>query len=386
MKKNVRGALAYSVGIMSSFVVLGIAVTLIFGATGVQQIATNPFVNLFLAALFVFLALSLFGLFELALPSSVVNRFSSGGKKGGLLGPVLMGVTFSLTTFTCSVPLVGTLLLAATQGDLRYPALGMLAFSSAFALPFFLLALFPQFLAGMPKSGGWLAVVKGFMGFLELAAALKFLSNVDLVYGWGIFPRNVFLGVWAAIMLFAALYLFGIWTFGPAKGVAVGWGRRAFGLLSLVAAGLCINGIRGASMGTFGAFLPPGSDKLTWIENYDQGIAEARRLNRPVFVDFTGVTCTNCRAMEQNVFPLPDVVREMEAMVRIKLYTDRRNEWAANDAANAKLQQKLTDSTALPIYVILSPDGSQKSIFPGSTNDPQEFVSFLRAGRAKASN
>lgn len=384
--KNTKGAVAYSLGIVSSFTLLGVLVTVLFGASGLQKLATNPWVNVFLAALFIFLALNLFGLYELQMPQSIVGRFSKGAKKEGVLGPVLMGVTFSLTTFTCTVPFVGTLLLAATQGDYLYPVLGMLSFSLAFALPFFFLAMFPQLLSRLPKSGAWLATVKAFMGFLELAAALKFISNVDLVNQWGLLTRPAFISIWSTLMFLGGLYLFGWIVLGHAEErPAIGWIRRAFGAASFAAAVYLLAGLQGANLGTLGSFLPPepypgrkqtgalAQGELSWHENIEAAKKESAEAGKPIFIDFTGVTCTNCRQMEQQVFPHPDVVAALNKFARAKLYTDR-----PQDLANADLQQKLTQSSALPIYVILDKSNSKPvAVFAGSQTTGPEFAKFL---------
>jgi len=385
---NLKGAAAYSLGIIASFTLIGLAVTALFGATGMQKLAANPWVNLALAALFIVLALSLFGRFELMLPSGLVNRFQSGTRQGGLAGPIFMGVTFSLTTFTCTVPVVGGLLILATQGDWLYPAAGMLAFSSAFALPFFFLALFPQWLAKLPKSGSWLATVKAFMGFLELAAALKFISNIDLVNQWGLITRPVFITIWVAIMTIAGVYLMGWMVFGhDAQKPVVGWVRRAFGVASFAAAIWLMNGLQGGSLGNLGSFLPPDpypgkkaalkAGELDWHDTFEL----AQKEGKPIFIDFTGVTCTNCRQVEQQIFPHPLVETELKRFARAKLFTDR-----PQDEANAKLQEELTKSAALPTYAILKP-GSKTvvAVLEGSQITPEQFANFLKSGFEKAS-
>jgi len=385
-----KGPRAYSLGIIVSFTLVGVFMTIAFGAAGIQQLATNPIVNIFLAALFIVLAMSLFGVFELQLPSGFVNKFHKGSKSGGLMGPILMGVTFSLTTFTCTVPFVGTVLIGATQGDYLYPILGMLAFSSAFALPFFILALFPQWLGKLPKSGSWLATVKAFMGFLELAAALKFISNVDLVYTWGLITRPVFLSIWATILVVAGLYLMGTILLGhaPEKPV-IGWGRRLFGIASFAGAIYCLAGMQGANLGSLGAFLPPdpypgkegkgqSEGGLTWAKTYEEALEKAKAENKMVFLDFTGVTCTNCRWVEQNIFPDSEVNTELKKFSLAKLYTDRPTE---ADRANFKLQKDLTGEISLPIYVILDPKTEKPvQIFAGSDTTPKKFAEFLRSG------
>ena len=200
---GVSGAVAYCLGIISTFTIIGVGVTLIFGGNTLSRIATNPFVNIGFAILFIFLALNLMGFFEIPVPAGLANKVQTdGAKRGGYIQPFLLGLAFTLTSFTCTTAYVGTLLAAAARGDRLYPVIGMLAFSSAFALPFFLLALFPQALAKLPKSGSWLITVKAFMGMLEIAAAIKFLSQADLVWGRGLLTRPVFLGLWAAIGIF----------------------------------------------------------------------------------------------------------------------------------------------------------------------------------------
>lgn len=385
---NFKGALAYCLGIIGTFTALGIAVTLVFGASGVQQLATNPWLNLVLALIFVVLGLSLFGMFELRLPSTLVNRANAGSKKEGIAGPILMGLTFTLTSFTCTVPFVGTILVAAANGDLVYPIVGMIAFSMAFALPFFLLAMFPQYLAKLPKSGSWLNTVKGFMAFLELAAAVKFLSNADLVWQVGALPRSVFLAIWSIIGVLAAMYLFGAFVIGHAThGTKIGKGRALVGVLMVVATFFCLAGLKGTSLGELNAFLPPdpypgqrgmvAAGDIHWMEKYSEAVERAKSENRPMFIDFTGVTCTNCRWMEQNMFTRPEVKKLIENYIPVELYTDRKQ---AEDEANHKLELQLTQVETLPMYVIVSPDGKPLKAFEGSTRNAEEFVEFLQSG------
>ena len=374
---GVAQPLAYCLGIISAFTGFGILVTILFGASGIQKFATNPVVNLLLAGMFVVLALNLFGLYEISLPVGITNRFNYRGKSG-LIVPVLMGLTFTLTSFTCTVPFVGTILISAAKGQLLYPLVGMLAFSTAFSLPFFLLAMFPQYLARLPKSGSWLAAVKGFMGFLEVAAAVKFFSNADLVWGTGILSRTLFLGVWAVIFTAAVLFLAGIFKIktvempkklGPGRSVVMG--------LTVLSVVLLVMGMTGRSLGEMEAFLPPS--KSGWLENYDQALEMAKRTNRPVFINFTGVTCTNCRMMEKNMFPRPEVQKELKNYVLLELYTDKQSK---EDEANQSLEQHLAGTVTLPLYLSVSPDGKILAKFESSTRDADEFLAFLKKGRA----
>jgi thiol:disulfide interchange protein DsbD len=298
---GLRGPVAYCLGIIATFTGLGLFITLLFGATGIQQFATNPWVNLAMATLFIVLALNLFGVFEIIVPAWLLNRAHSGSQKGGLLGPMLMGLTFTLTSFTCTVPFVGTLLVATAKGSTLWPLAGMLAFSTAFASPFFLLALFPQWLARLPKSGSWLTSVKAYMGFLELAAAVKFLSNTDLVWQTMLLTRPVFLSIWSTIAIVAAGYLLG-WFRLPHDGpVQPGWMRRGLGLATAIVGIWCLGAIGGRSLGELDAFLPPESygakpgtafaaGKIPWEHDYDAAVARAKSEGKALFINFTGYT------------------------------------------------------------------------------------------------
>jgi thiol:disulfide interchange protein DsbD len=282
------------------------------------------------------------------------------------------------------VPLVGTLLVTATTGNWLYPAIGMLAFSLAFALPFFLLALFPQYLAKMPKSGAWMASVKVFLGFIELLAAVKFLSNVDLFYDWGFLTREVFLAIWAGIMAVTALWLFGWLKLPHESAYKVGWPRRFIAIASVACAIWFFGGVSGKSLGELNGFLPPDpypgrkSTKefaVPWLHNYEEALAVAKAQNKPVFINFTGANCTNCRWMEANMFPDPDVHKLLtEQFVNVELWTDRLN---PEDKANQKIQLELTNQVTLPVYAVVSPDGVVIKLVPGSTRVEEEFVRFL---------
>lgn len=390
-KINIKGPLWYCLGIIGTFTGLGLLVTAVFGATGIQNLATNPWVNGLMFLVFVGLGLSLFGVFNIALPSGLVNKVSAKSRTGGVLGPVLMGLTFTLTSFTCTVPVVGALLVAASKGDFLRPTIGMLCFSTAFAFPFFLLALFPGYLSKLPRSGSWMNTVKSFMGFLELAFAVKFLSNIDVVYQWGLITRPIALGVWFALAVIAAGYLFGWLQIATDHGASkIGWLRRGFGVATLVGGVMCLAAMEGYNLGKIGALLPPdpypgreskSENALPWMKDYKEAIAQAQASGKPVFVNFTGYTCTNCRYMEQNILPKGDVRKEFNDMVIVELYTDGKTD---DNKQNQQLQQKLTGSVTLPVYVVLSPKGDVLSQFGGSTEDPDEFLKFIRDGKSKA--
>ncbi len=383
----VAGPVAYCLGIVSTFTGVGLLFAVVFGATKIQTFAAHPVTNLLLGVLFVVLAANLFGAYEIILPSSLVNKANAGTRKGGLVGPYLMGVTFTLTSFTCTVGFVGYLLVSASQGGLFYPIVGMLGFSTAFALPFFLLALFPQYLSQMPKSGSWLVSVKAFMGFLELAAALKFLSNADLSLQKGILTRPVFLAIWAAIFAIAAMYLLG-WLRMPHddNNQKIGIPRRLLAVATAVVAFWFLGAMNGKSLGSLEAFPPPdpypgqhsATAKIQWLSNYEEAVARAKSEHKAIFINFTGVTCVNCREMEKNVLPLPEVVAGIEKFVPVELYTDRPN---PEDQKNQQLLLKLANTTANPVYLVIDADGHVIQSVAGRHN-PELFTKFLREAYA----
>ncbi len=391
-KTDLRGAAAYCLGIIGTFTLLGLGLTAIFGAAGIQQLATNPFVNVGLALVFIVLALTLFEVIHPQLPSSWIERTQSKAGTAGLVGPILMGLTFSLTSFTCTVPFVGALLASAAQGNYLQPTIGMLGFSTAFSSPFFLLALFPQWLNRLPRAGGWLSTVKAFMGFLELAAAVKFLSNVDLVYSWGLLTRPVFLAVWSTLAIIAGCYLLGWLKLPNEHAERIGVVRVGFGLLSVVAGVFCLGAIDGRSLGGVDAFLPPlrypGKEvavasvgEIQWEMNYDRALERAKTEGKPLFVNFTGVTCTNCRWMESNMFTRADVKKVLTDFVAVELYTDKDD---PQSARYKKLQQEFYQTVALPYYAVRTADGQKAGEFPGLTYDANEFLGFLHQAKQKS--
>lgn len=404
-KRTIKLATVYSIGIIATFSLLGMLLAVVFGAAGINLFAANPWVNLFIGALFLFFAFNLFGFYEISIPSSVLTKLDSitrseEGKGSAYLGALLMGLTFTLTSFTCTSPFIGTLLVSTAQGDWKMPLLGMLAFSTVFALPFFVLATVPRLLHSLPRSGGWLNSVKVVMGFLEVAAAMKFLSNVDLVWGAGfnesgvlnygkIFTREIVLMIWVVIGLAIVAYLLGLFRMrhdSPIKKLGVL--RVAFAALFF---GLCIyltTGVLGRKLGELESFLPPKNsesvfnilgnrdEELKWITNdYQAALARAKAENKRVFVDFTGYTCTNCRWMEANMFPLPEVRAEMEKFVLVSLYTDGDGEVYERQQ---QFQQDTFQTVALPFYAVFDASGKPVATFPGLTRNPVEFVDFLQ--------
>jgi thiol:disulfide interchange protein DsbD len=393
--KFVKLAAVYSLGIIATFTILGMLLAIFVGAAGINLFAANPYVNLLITGIFLFFAFNLFGAYEITIPTGILTKLdnltrSREGEGGGIVGALLMGLTFTLTSFTCTSPFVGTILVSAAGGDWQMPLLGMLAFSTVFALPFFVLALVPQYVSSLPRAGGWMNSIKVAMGFLEVAAAMKFLSNVDLVWNWGIFTRPVVLAIWIAIGVVLAIYLLGKFQLPhDTKPERIGAFRVMSAVVSLAISFYLITGLFGARLGELESFLPPdlenssarffgnsNQEKLTWIDNdLDKATARAKAENKNVFIDFTGYTCTNCRWMEANVFPKKEVEAELSKFVLARLYTD-------GDGAVYERQQQFQEQTfqtvALPFYAILDGDGKIVATFPGLTRNVPEFVDFLR--------
>lgn len=394
--KGVANAAVYAASIIATFTILGLAVTLIVGPTGISAFAANPWVNILLAAIFVGLALNLFGFYEIFVPGSILTPLSRLSEKGGFLGTVMMGITFTLTSFTCTVPFVGAVLVTAAQGELLDPIVGMLGYSIAFAVPFFLLALFPQILSALPKAGGWMVSVKVVMGFLELAAALKFVSNVDLVWGYQKITRELFLAIWIAIAFVTAFYLLGKIRLPHERPLeSVGVPRVLLSTTFLAIAFYLFTGLVGFPLGELDAFLPPVSNaavasglgrgrssELSWQTDYESALAVARDRGQPLFIDFTGFACTNCRWMEKNVFPNAEVRGELERLARVQLFTD-----GAGDEydRNRQFQQERFGSVALPLYVVVDAvTGEELGRLEGLTRDAAAFARFLRSSRERA--
>ena len=395
--KALKLATVYSVGIIATFTILGMLLAIFVGASGVNLFAANPYVNLFITAIFLFFAFNLFGAYEITVPTSVLTKLDNltRGKEGegsGIVGALLMGLTFTLTSFTCTSPFVGTLLVSSSQGNWQMPLVGMLAYSTVFALPFFVLALVPQYLSNLPRAGGWMNSVKVAMGFLEVAAAMKFISNVDLIWKWGIFTRSFVLAIWIAIAIILAIYLLGKFQlFHDTKPERIGAVRLMAAISSLAISFYLLTGLFGAKLGTLESFLPPeletatnffnksgGGEKLNWREfenDLDAALTKAKAENKRVFIDFTGYTCTNCRWMEANIFPNKEVETELSKFVLTRLYTDDGSE---NNNKQQTYQEQNFQTVALPFYAILDGSGKTVATFPGLTRNADEFADFLR--------
>jgi len=389
-------ASVYALGIIGTFTLIGYIFTFMNIDPGF--LAANGWVNLFIGLLFVFFAFNLFGYFEIQVPAFIRNYSLNKESKGGIVGILFMSLTFTLVSFTCTAAFIGSALVYRQFGGKFWPLLGMLSFSTAFAFPFFFLALFPQFLSKLPKSGGWLNSVKVIMGFIELAAAFKFFSNTDLDRQWGILSRDPVLAIWAFIFILIGLYVLAIIKMpldSPIKSIS---SRRIilssfsfmFSIYLLSGLSDYVKTNSGWWSGTIESYLPPMLEKYKeekdkddkWIiDDLDLAYKKAKENDRPIFIDFTGFACTNCRWMEVNIFTDIEVKKILENnFVLVKLYTDGRS---AVHKKNKELEKDRFGTYALPYYVILSPDDRELAAFPGMDTNEQNFINFLNEGYDK---
>jgi thiol:disulfide interchange protein len=390
---SVRRPLLFGLGIVATFTVLGLSLAGIFGAAGLNRFASDPWVNLILAALFLVFAANLFGWLATPVPWRLANeadRASRDAAPGSSLGALIMGATFTLTSVTCTAPFVGTLLVLASRGSWATPVVGMIVYSTAFALPFVVLALVPRSVSRLPRAGAWLQTLRVLIGLLEVGAAIKFVSNTDMVLGWGVFTRNVVLIAWSALAIAGAVYL--------ARNLQARIQRQEWRPIDLapigivlMLAGWLVSGLNGRSLPEIEAFLPPstrvtsdasgGRASSTWLLNdYPGALAAARSTGKLVFVDFTGYTCTNCRWMEANIFSRPDVGAELGQFVLARLYTDGDGDVYERQQA---FQERTFGTVALPLYAVMTPEGKVRATFSGLTRNPAEFVLFLRGARER---
>jgi len=391
---NQRGgivqALVFSLGIVVLFCALGLGVTALAGPIGISQLGGNPWVNGFIALVFCIFALSLLGAFEITLPSSMLTKLDSASRRGGYFGTLLMGLTFSLTSFACVGPFVGPLLASSVQAQGAQPVVGMAAFATGLASPFFFLAAFPSYLKKLPKSGGWMARVKVVMGFVLLAVMLKYVSNIDQVLQANLLTRERFLAAWFVLFALPGLYLLGLLRLeGIEAEDKLGIGRLSFAALFLIFAVSLLPGMFGAPLGELDAYVPAATGGLSgnsttaglqWMKNdYRAALDRGRQENKLVLVTFTGYACTNCHWMKANMFPRPEIADIAKDLVLVELYTD------GSDAAseeNAKLEDTKFSSVSTPLFVLL--DGNEKVLATsGYTRDTQEFLAFLKT-RSKA--
>ncbi len=433
---GIKNAIIYGISIVIIYVLLGTIVSAIFGADALNALSTNVWFNVLFFLLLVVFAVSFLGAFEIVLPSSWGTKIDSEADKGGVFGIFFMALALAIVSFSCTGPIVGTLLVqAAAGGNQIGPIVGMLGFSLALAIPFALFAAFPGWLHSLPKSGGWLNTVKVVLGFLELALAFKFLSNADLVLDLHWFEREVFIAIWIAIFGTLTFYLFGKIQLphdSPNNHISVG--RLSLGLLTLTFTIYMIPGLWGAPLNLISAFPPPqhysespygvGFSKLgnanaqinhselpdgahlmapfdiLTFNDYDKGLAYAKKVNKPVMLDFTGKACVNCRKMEQNVWVKDRVLFILKnKVVLISLYVDDKRKLPEGEEVNSKLNpdkklryigQKWSEmetikygTNAQPFYVLINQNEENLNDPVGYTPDVDEFLNWLKDGISK---
>ena len=433
--KGVSQALLYGLFIIVIYVALGMLITIVFGSDALNRLATNGIFNFVFFLILVLFAASFLGAFELTLPSRFVNKIDAQSDKGGLLGLFFMAFSLALVSFSCTGPIIGTLLVeAASRGERLGPAVGMLGFSIALAIPFVLFAFFPSMMKSLPKSGGWLNSVKVVLGFLELALSLKFLSNVDLAYHWNWLDREVFLALWIAIFVLMGLYLIGKIRFShdsPLQHLSVP--RTLFSIVIFAFVVYMLPGMWGAPLKSISAFLPPSATQDFDLSTasfgavgasssadhsqrkyydifhergtpkgfepyyeYQEGLAAAKAAGKPALVDFTGWNCVNCRKMEANVWTDPSVAALLrEKFVMIELFVDDRTELQPEEQyvseysgknintigkKNSDFQASVFQSNSQPLYVIVDPEGNVLVPPSGADYDIESYKAFLQKG------
>ena len=407
-KKGIRDAWTYGASIVVIYVGLGLAITAIFGASALNALSTNAIFNILFCLMLVVFAASFFGAFEITLPSKWSNAVDSKAEQTtGLLSIFLMAFTLSLVSFSCTGPIIGFLLVeVSTTGSVIAPAIGMLGFAIALALPFTLFALFPSWLKSMPKSGGWMNIIKVSLGFLELAFALKFLSVADLAYGWRILDRETFLALWIVIFALLGFYLLGKIKFPhDDDDNKVSVPRFFMALFSLAFAVYMVPGLWGAPLKAVSAFAPPlntqdfnlfNNEVHAKFDNFDMGMQYAKENGKPVMLDFTGHGCVNCRKMELAVWVDPKVKKLItEDYVLITLYVDDKTPLPEPIKVNENgkqrtlrtlgdkwsyLQSSKFGANAQPFYVLIDNEGKPLNKSYSYDEDIDKYVNFLETG------
>ena len=423
-----RNAILYGISIIAIYVVLGLAITGIFGADALNALSTNPWFNVFFFLLLVVFAISFLGAFEIMLPNSWANKVDRQADRGGVIGILFMALALAIVSFSCTGPIVGTLLVESASKGGFAPIIGMLGFSTALALPFMLFAMFPSWMHALPKSGGWLNTVKVSLGFLELALAFKFLSNADLVLQLHLLERELFLAIWIVIFGIWALYLLGKITTphdSPLTHISVG--RLSLGLLVLAFTIYMIPGLFGAPLKLISAFPPPqmysesptgffgnnatsykdglpngaeiGPHGLTFFTDYETGLAYSKIVNKPIMLDFTGYACVNCRKMENNVWSDEKVLNVLKnEVVLISLYVDDKRELPKSEQTVSKetgneiktIGDKWTEfiitkykTNTQPFYVLIDLKEEKLNEPISYTPNIDDYLAWLKDGISK---
>ena len=406
--KAIREAVTYGISIVVIYVVLGLVVTLLFGASALNALSTNAVFNIFFCLLLVVFAASFFGAFEITLPSSWSNKIDAKSENtSGLLSIFLMAFTLTLVSFSCTGPIIGFLLVAvSTQGSILAPTIGMLGFAIALAIPFTLFAMFPSLLKSAPKSGGWMNVVKVVLGFIELAFALKFLSVADLAYGWHILDRETFLALWIVIFGLLGVYLLG-WLKFPHddEGNRTNVPQFFLAMISLAFAIYMIPGLWGAPLKAISAFAPPMNTQdfnlykasvEAKYHDYEAGMAAAKAEGKPVIIDFTGFGCVNCRKMEAAVWTDPKVADMLnEKYVLISLYVDDKTPLDEPITVTENGQQRTLrtvgdkwsylqrvkfGANTQPFYVLIDNEGKPLAGSRSYDEDINAYIDYLQTG------
>ncbi|MBR4704207.1 MAG: thioredoxin family protein [Paludibacteraceae bacterium] len=378
---GLKDAVLYGLSIVILYVGLGLLVTLLFGASALNEMSTNAVVNIVFFLILVIFALSFFGLFEITLPDSWSTALDSKARStGGFFSILLMAFTLVIVSFSCTGPIIGTLLVEAAGKSLLAPAMGMLGFAIALALPFSLFAMFPQWLKQAPKSGDWMTSFKVVLAFLELALSLKFLSVADLAYGWGILPRWLFIAIW--IVCFAGIGIYLLWNIRN-----VSTTRKIIRIICIIPSFAfsiyLVPGLWGAPVKAISAFAPPMEIEGREVFNdYEEGLAYARQTGKPVILDFTGYGCVNCRKMEAFVLANDSVKSRLQNYVFIELYVDDRldtdSDGESEGTENSRIQREQFGSNAQPFFVQLNEWGFQVGDPMAFTTDPMEFINWLK--------
>ncbi|KKB52449.1 hypothetical protein HMPREF1212_00601 [Parabacteroides sp. HGS0025] len=407
-KKAIRDALTYGLSIIVIYLVMGLLITGIFGASALNDLSTNAIFNIIFFLLLVVFAISFFGAFEMVLPASWTTKLDSkADSTTGILSIFFMSFTLVLVSFSCTGPIIGTLLVqAASMGNAVGPAIGMFGFALALSIPFSLFAIFPNMLQSMPKSGGWLNSVKVVLGFLELALALKFLSVADLAYGWRLLDREVFIVLWIVIFVLLGFYLLGKIKFSHDSDVKyVSVPRLFMAIISFGFAVYMVPGLWGAPLKSISAFAPPlytqdfslyDDEVHAAFDDYESGMAYAKRVNKPVMIDFSGFGCVNCRKMEASVWTDPKVKQLLEKdYVLITLMVDDKTKLLhpieIEEHGKVRklktigdkwsyLQRSKFGANAQPFYILLNDEGQPLGPSYAFNEDVSKYVQFLENG------